>query len=577
MSPDMPEDTHFNVEEILSKSYVKGVRRNIDIPDVSVYETLRSTADRYGRNNAISFYGRDITYSELIGHVDSAASYLSGMGIGNGDRVNIMLPNIPQFVIMFYALMKIGAIVVQTNPMYSANEVRNELTDSGSRTLITMPEFALKVKQLHPEHLDRIITVRVSDFLPGIIRAVYRLGENRKVRELGTSAGIEYYSPGTEGRHLPAEDIDPAEHPAVFQYTGGTTGIPKAAVLTHRNLVANMTQIAEWLPRRFSEPVSYLSAIPFFHVYGMMTAMLLPVSSGSEIVLVPDPRNIDMILKTIHRKKPKLFPGIPAMYHSVINHPKVSKYNIGSIELCISGAAPLPVEIQKAFEAKTGAIILEGYGLSEASPVTNSNPAADGDLGGRRKIGSIGLPYPNTEERIVDKETGETDVPLGEVGELIIRGPQVMPYYWNNESETKNALRNGWLYTGDLARMDEDGYLYIVDRKKDMIIASGYNIFPREVEEVLYGHPDISEAAVVGVKHPHRGETVKAFIVPEKGKTLTADEVKTYCREYLAKYKIPKIVEFVDELPKSLVGKVLRRELRDEEPSVREMNLQNRK
>lgn len=554
-----------NIEKILSKSYVKGVKRKIKIPDISVFSTLRNTCEKFGGNTAISFYGNSVSYTELLSYVNSAGTFLKEQGIKKGDRVNIMLPNVPQFVIMFYALMQLGATVVQTNPMYSANEVKGELNDSGSRTVITMADFAVKLLKLHPDSLDKIIIVRVSDFLPGILRTLYKIGENRRVKELGISSCLVFYTPTASGKANPEEGISTSEHPAVFQYTGGTTGIPKAAFLTHHNLVANMSQITEWLPDRYTQPISYLCAIPFFHVYGMMTAMLLPVYHGSEMILVPDPRDINHILKTIHRMKPKVFPGIPAMYHSVINHPKVEKYDIGSIELCISGAAPLPAEIQETFEKKTGAIILEGYGLSEASPVTNSNPADPEDLGRLRKLGSIGLPYPNTEERIVDQDIGETDMPIGEVGELIIRGPQVMPHYWNNDAETKNALRNGWLYTGDLAKMDEQGYVYIVDRKKDMIIASGYNIFPREIEEILYKHPDVSEAAVVGVSDPHRGQTVKAFIVPVEGKTLTEQQIKDFCVDYLAKYKIPRIVEFRKELPKTLVGKVLRRELRDEE------------
>lgn len=565
----MDEEHLKELEKLFSRSYVKGVRRHIEIPSKSVYSTLSETCSKHGERNAISFYGRGISYKELKVRVNAAAAYLSDLGIAKGDRVNIMLPNVPYFIIMFYALMKLGAVVVQTNPLYSGPEVKSEMEDSGSKTIITMADFAVKLKALYPETLDKIIVVKVSDLLPGLLSALYKIGENKKIRELGRGPYILYYAHSDTAREIEEPEFDTEKHHAVFQYTGGTTGIPKAAVLTHRNLIANIYQVTEWLPDRFSQPISYLCAIPYFHVYGMMTAMLLPVSNGSEMLLVPDPRNLKLVLKTIHKMKPTIFPGIPAMYHSVINHPKVGKYDIGSIELCISGAAPLPAEIQEKFENKTGAIILEGYGLSEASPVTNSSPADPEDLGSRRKQGSIGLPYPNTEERIVDQETGETDVPLGEVGELIIRGPQVMPYYWNNEKETAIALRNGWLYTGDLAKMDEDGYIYIVDRKKDMIIASGYNIYPREVEEVLYKHPDISEAAVVGVNDPHRGQTVKAFIVPENGKTLDEKEIKNYCSEFLAKYKIPRIIEFTDELPKTLVGKVLRRELRDKEDKDR--------
>lgn len=561
-----------NIEKLLTRSYVKGVRRTIEIPETSIYSILKKTAADKGGNTAFSFFGRKFSYLELLEFVDSAASFLNSKGIGKGDRVNIMLPNIPQFVIMFYGLVKLGAVVVQTNPMYSTNELKNELIDSGSRTVITMADFASKAKPLYPDHLDRIIVVKPSDFLPAVIRSIYRISENRKLKQVGGSETGAMIFDAMEARpEVHEASLDPSSHPAVFQYTGGTTGIPKAAVLSHKNLVSNIYQITEWLPEKFTRSQTYLCAIPFFHVYGMMTAMLLPVFQGSEMILIADPRNTVQILKTIQKRKPEVFPGIPAMYHSVVNHAKSGKYDIGSIELCISGAAPLPQDVQEKFESSTGAIILEGYGLSEASPVTNINPADPVDLGSRRKLGSIGFPIPNTYERIVDQETGENDMPVGKVGELIIKGPQVMSGYWNNDRETSIALRNGWLYTGDLARMDKDGYVYIVDRKKDMIIASGYNIFPREVEEVLFKHPKISEAAVVGVKHEHRGETVKAFIVPMEGASLTEQEVKDFCVEYLAKYKIPKIIEFRKELPKTLVGKVLRRELRTEnEESDRE-------
>ncbi len=567
----MLENADEMIESLLAKSYVKGVRRTIDIPEVTLYSILENTAKEKGKNTAFSFFGNKFSYTQLLEHVDSAASFLKGLGIEKGSRINLMLPNIPQFVVMFFAIQKIGCTVVQTNPMYSTGEVRNELIDSGSRTVVTMSDFAGKITILHPDYIDRIIVVKPSDFLPPVLKRLYKLSEGRKLRQLSKSgSGIVIYDSAAGRKKVEQELIDPQEQAAVFQYTGGTTGIPKAAVLTHMNLVSNIYQITEWLPEKYRKSLTYLCSIPFFHVYGMMTAMLLPVFQGSEMILIADPRNTLQILKTINSRKPEVFPGIPAIYHSVINHAKRSKFDIASIELCISGAAPLPLDIQETFERETGATILEGYGLSEASPVTNINPADAEDLRKRRKTGSMGLPISNTLERIVDRETGTNDVAPGEVGELIIKGPQVMKGYWNNRAETENALRDGWLFTGDLARMDEDGYFYIVDRKKDMIIASGYNIYPREVEEVLFRHPDISEAAVVGEKHEHRGETVKAFIVPVKGKTLTEKDVKDYCSLHLAKYKIPRIIEFREELPKTLVGKVLRRELRSESEKGKE-------
>ena len=327
-------------------------------------------------------------------------------------------------------------------------------------------------------------------------------------------------------------------------------------------MLANANQLIEWFPEDFKEEISYLASIPYFHVYGMMTAMLTPLLQGSELIIIPDPRNQKMILKTIRKKKPTAFPGIPTMYHGIINYPRVEKYGIDNIKLCISGAMSLPQEIQKKFEDITGGTLVEGYGLSECSPVTNISPLQS-EYKSKRRQGSIGLPLPDTYEKIVDVNDGVTELPPGKEGELLIKGPQVMVGYWNRPEENKSTLIEGWLHTGDIARMDNDGYFYIVDRKKDLIIAGGYNIYPREVEEVLYENPKISDCAVIGIPHAHRGETVKAFIVP-LDKSLTEEEVKKYCREKLSVYKIPKIIEFWDSLPLTLVGKIDKKALREE-------------
>lgn len=354
-------------------------------------------------------------------------------------------------------------------------------------------------------------------------------------------------------------EIDPIEEVALLQYTGGTTGFPKAAMLTHRNLIANTLMCAHWMYRCQKGEEAILGVLPFFHVYGMTTIMNLSVMQAYKMILLPK-FDVETVLKTIEKQKPTLFPGAPTMYIALLNHPNLSKYDLSSIKVCISGSAPLPVEVQEKFEKITGGKLIEGYGLTEASPVTHSNFLWDGE----RIKGSIGVPWPDTDAKIISLETGQ-EANVNEIGELVVRGPQVMKGYWNQPFETDSVLRDDWLYTGDMGYMDEKGYFFIVDRKKDMIIASGYNIYPREVEEVLYEHPKVQEAVVVGVPHEYRGETVKAFIVLKEGEQCTEEELDEFMRNRLAAYKVPRIYEFRKELPKTAVGKILRRVLIEEE------------
>lgn len=551
-------------DSLLQKSYPDWAKRNIDIPDRTVHSILDESANKYGNNVAIDFLGNKITYRKLLEEVFSAQSFLSELGVKKGDRVSLMLPNIPQFIIFFFALLRSGATIVQTNPIYSKHELEYQLTDAGADLVIVLDDFADKVQMLHPKIVKKIVIVRVEDYLPGVLGALYSLSRRIKKTKpiLPRGTHIFTYSGKSKAVELPETKVAPEDQVALLQYTGGTTGIPKGAMLTHHNLISNLHQIQEWIPEEFREEIKFLASIPYFHVYGMMSAMLLPLLQGSTIILVPDPRDITMTVKSIHKHAPTSFPGVPAMYHAVVNYPNVQKYKINSIKLCLSGASSLPDELQKKFETQFGTRLSEGYGLSETSPVANINPIGVTDpVKGRLRIGSVGLAVPNTYERIVDSETGTRDLPVGEIGELVINGPQVMKGYWNNQQETDKALRDGWLHTGDLARMDEDGYVYIVDRKKDLIIAGGYNIYPREVEEVLYKHPAVLDAAVVGVKDEYRGESVKAFLVVKKGDNVKPEEIMEFCRAYLAPYKIPRFVEFRDELPKTMVGKVLRREL----------------
>ena len=542
--------------------YEREVPSHIDYPVIPITKFYQDAACDYPNNTSMIFYGRRITYREGWDSIRALATALHKLGIKKGDRVSIYLPNSPQFVISFYAILKLGAIVVQTNPMYVPRELEHILNDSEAETIITLDLLYDRVKQVKDKtRLKRIIVTSIRDFLPPHLRLLYPLkfiGKKKPKIEYGDGVYrfTDLLATRPEKIHV---DIDPKEDVALFQYTGGTTGISKAAMLTHYNLVANTMQAVHWLSDRQEGGEVLLAVLPFFHVYGMTVGMNFAIYLASTLILVPR-FDVKEIVKLIQKYRVTLFPGAPTIYIAVINYKDVKKYDLSSIKACISGSAPLPVKVKEDFERLTGAKLVEGYGLSEASPVTHCNP-----IYGLNKPGSIGIPFPDTDAKIVDIETGEKEMPVGEPGELIVKGPQVMKGYWNMPEETARVLRNGWLYTGDIARMDKDGYFYIVDRKKEMIIASGYNIYPREIEEVLYKHPKIKEAAVIGVPSGYRGETVKAFVVLREGETATEEEIKQYCRENLARYKVPEFIEFRKELPKSAVGKVLKRVLLEEE------------
>ncbi|WP_374711303.1 long-chain-fatty-acid--CoA ligase [Symbiobacterium terraclitae] len=543
------------------RAYPEEVSPTLTIEDVALYDFLRQSAERYGDATATVFYGARLSYRQLYEQARRVAGGLINLGVKKGDRVAIMLPNCPQAVIAYYGALMAGAVVVQVNPLYMPRELKHQVGDSGARVMIAIDLAYPKVSQLA---LEQVIYTGLQDYMPAPVRWIAPL--KLKPPRIAYRKGVMPWSALVAAPPITVPvPVTPAEDLALLQYTGATTGLPKGCMLTHRNLVANVMQTEAWLYRAKRGPeLVTLAALPFFHVYGMTTLMNFTIRMGGTMVLQPkfEPREA---LKLIQRYRPSIFPGAPTMYVGINHLPDVQRYRLDSIEACISGAAPLPVEVQTTFERLTGGRLVEGYGLTEASPVTHANP-----IWGRRKEGSIGLPWPETECRIVDPETGE-DVPVGEVGELLIRGPQVMKGYWNQPEATAEALRDGWLHTGDMARMDEEGYFYIADRKKDLIIAGGFNIYPREVEEVLYLHRGIKEAAVVGVPHEYRGETVKAYIVPREGYTLDPAEIMEFCRQHLAAYKIPRIIEFREELPKSIVGKVLRRVLLEEEQGRKEV------
>ncbi|MGQ9584843.1 MAG: long-chain-fatty-acid--CoA ligase [Anaerolineae bacterium] len=545
--------------------YDQGVPATIDYPQVPLDQNLTTSASKFPDNPAIIFFNRKLTYRELNDLVDRFAAGLQQLGVKKGDRVAVHLPNCPQFPIAYYGILRAGAIVVPCNPLYVARELEHQIADSGAEVIVTLSSFYKTVNSIRQAAgLKHVIVAKIKEYFPPLLSLLFTLLKEKKEGHFADITGhanttwFQDFLQSAPPKPKPVE-VTPGDT-GVLMYTGGTTGVPKGAQLTHRNLMANALQTRAWVADVREGREIVLTALPLFHSYGMTTCMNLAIAVASAMLLIPNPRDIKNILGNINKHQPTLFPGVPTMYVAINNYPEIAKYNVRSIRACISGAAPLPAEVQTRFQELTGAKLVEGYGLSEATPVTHANP-----IYGKNKIGTIGLPFPDTEAKIVDLETGEKDLPVGEIGELVVRGPQVMKGYWNMPTETANVLRDGWLFTGDIAKMDEEGYFAIVDRKKDMIIAGGFNIYPRDIEEVLYEHPKVKEAVAAGVPDEYRGETVKVYIVLKEGETATEEEIIEYCRQNLAKYKVPRLVEFRKELPKTMVGKILRRALVEEE------------
>ncbi|MBU8905652.1 long-chain-fatty-acid--CoA ligase [Desertibacillus haloalkaliphilus] len=518
------------------KHVAEGNPKEVNIPIQSLQQLLKQSVEKYRENIAITFYNKTYTYGQLHTAIEKVASSFVKLGIKKGDRVAIMLPNCPQYPISYYAALQCGATVVQVNPMYKAEELNHILKDSGASSII------------------------VYDQLLPLVTSIKEQTQVREVIDVSFDQPCRFNTLiQDEGDQSPVVEINPKEDIAVLQYTGGTTGRSKGAMLTHYNIVANTMQSAATskIKTKVGEE-RVLTISPLFHVYGMTSGMNLTFYNGGNLILLPK-FEIEQVLETIERLKPTGFPGVPTMYIALLNYAKERQVDLSCLSSCISGSAPLPLNVLHEFKEATGAPIAEGYGLSEASPVTHRNPVA-----GLQKPGSIGIPIPNTDAKIVDRETGKQDLAIGEVGELVIKGPQIMKGYWQLPEETNNTLRDGWLYTGDLAKMDEDGFFYIVGRKKEMIIASGFNVYPIEIEEVLYAHPQVLEAAVFGVPDPYRGETIQASIVLKEGESLSEEEITAYCRKRLAAYKVPKVIQFLPELPKSAVGKILKRKLQEQ-------------
>jgi long-chain acyl-CoA synthetase len=547
------------------RNYPDEIPATLNYTNAPVQDYLKNAAKEFSTKTAIHFMGREMNYQELYADARKVAAYLQEVGIQKGDRVAIMLPNCPQAVISYYGVLMAGGIVVQTNPLYMERELEYQMKDSGAKMIVTLDILFPRVTKVMPQtDLQHVVVTAIKDFLPFPKNLIYPFIQKKQT---GLSVQVKH-----EGNfHLLTEILKRPQGPikehvfnfaedlALLQYTGGTTGFPKGVMLTHQNLVSNASMCQAWLYKCKKGQEVVLGLLPFFHVYGMTTVLILSVMQGYKMVLLPK-FDMDTVLKTIQKQRPTLFPGAPTMYIGLLNHPDLKKYDLSSIDSCISGSAPLPVEVQQKFEEVTGGKLVEGYGLTESSPVTHANFLWDQP----RVKGSIGVPWPDTDAAIFSMETGE-QLPSGEVGEICVKGPQVMKGYWNRPEDTAQTLKDGWLLTGDLGYMDENGYFYVVDRKKDMIIAGGYNIYPREIEEVLYEHPDIAEAVVAGIPDPYRGETVKAYVVLKEGSDVTDKQLNEFARKNLAAYKVPRYYEFRKELPKTAVGKILRRTLVEEE------------
>jgi long-chain acyl-CoA synthetase len=553
-------------ERIWHRSYDAGVPTSLRFQDLSVVDFLAASASTMPDATALIFMNARLSYRELKNEVDQFATALARLGAGKDTRIAIQLPNLPQTVIAYFATLTLGAQAVMTNPLYVEREIEHQWNDAGCTIAVLMDFlFAGRVRAIRdrlpvrdyviasiPEYLrfplNMIAPFKLRKAKPPLFAKVPPERGVHRMRDL-----IRATPPTLPRVALSLDDI------AVLQYTGGTTGISKGAMLTHRNLSCNVQQMAAWFPALGHGSEVFLACLPFFHVFGLTVSMNFPVAMGAAMVLVPNPRDIPAIMKGIAKHRVTVFPGVPAMYNAINNKADAASVDLTSVKVCVSGSAPLPGAVAERFEQLTGSRIAEGFGLTETSPVTHCNP-----IQGQRKIGSIGIPLPETDAAVMSLESAD-ELPPGQEGELVLRGPQVMKGYWNRNDETAAMLRDGWLHSGDIARMDEDGYFYIVGRRKDMILASGYNVYPDEIDAVLVAHPAVLEAASIGVPDEKRGETVKSFVVLKPGCSATAAELLEHCRRELAAYKVPRAIEFMPELPKTSALKVLRRELRDQE------------
>ncbi|ACL06318.1 Long-chain-fatty-acid CoA ligase (AMP-forming) [Desulfatibacillum aliphaticivorans] len=550
-----------------TKHYEPEVVPELKFENRTIMDYLGQSFSDFPNNAALVFQGYKLSFAGLKDMVDRFASALSGFGIEKGDAVAILLPNSIPCVAAYYAILKIGGVVVMNNPLYSDRELSHQFNDSGAKALITLDLLANRMIDLRPmTRVRQIVYTSMGDYLPFPKNLLFPLIGKKKGLAADVKQASDVYkwkelisgsSPASVQADLDLDDL------AMFQYTGGTTGVSKGVMLTHGNLSRQFQQVRAWFNGFDRGKEVMLGALPFFHVFGLTTSMNMAACQGWTNVLVPKPQ-AEPLLDAISKFKPTFAPLVPTMYIGMLSDPRIKTTDLTSISACFSGSAPLPVEVIKEFEKITGATIVEGFGMTESSPVTHINP-----LRGTRKPGSIGIPIPNTDAKIVDLETGDNELPQGESGELIIRGPQVMKGYWNRMDDTAETIRDGWLYTGDIAKMDDDGYFYIVDRKKDMILSGGYNVYPRDIDEVYYLNDKVQEVCTVGIPHPSRGEAAKVFIVLKEGVKATEKEMLDFVKDRLAKYKWPVEIEFRTELPKTNVGKILRKDLRAEEMAKR--------
>lgn len=547
------------------RHYDYDVPTTIRYPQVPAHQLMQVSVNAYPDKAALNFYGTETTFWELREQILRMANALGGLGVQKGERVGLHLPTCPQYVITYHAVLSLGAIVVNLNPMYTTQELKALAQNTGITTLITFDMVLDYIRPLcQAVEIPRVIVTKITDFIDGFGKSTSE--------ELELEKGWHHFSLLLEGcseKRVPRVEIAPTD-PALIQFTGGTTGIPKGAVLTHANLVAATLQVSLWggNTTKLTPPErrSVLAVLPYFHVYGTVVVMSWALFNTATQILVPRFELDEFMGILAGFEEISFFPSVPTMINAIINHPKAPELNLDrKLGLLNSGAAPMPVELIDQI-TDMGIFYGEGWGMSETTSLGISNPIL-----GLSKVGGIGIPWPDTDVRLMDVEEGKEEVPQGEPGEIVIKSPLVMQGYWNNPEETAGQLKDGWLYTGDIAVRDEDDYFFIVDRKKDMIIAGGFNIYPREIDEALYEHPKIQDAVTIGIPDEYRGETVKAFVVPKEGETLTEEEIFDFCKDKLAAYKRPKFVEFRDSLPKSAVGKILRKELRAEEEAKRKM------
>ena len=552
-----------------TRHYDPGIPAMLRYPDVPLQALLDDAAESYPNATATIFFNAKRTYRSISEDAWRFANGLRRVGVKKGDRVALVLPNTPQFVVAFYGALRAGAVLVCCNPRYTAAELQHQLADAGATVVVVLSRLYPLVNAARPgTAVERVIVTNIKEEMPPVLRLLFTVAKEKKDghrQPFAGDAGALAFREVLAARPEPFDAGVRADDLALLQYTGGTTGVSKGAMLSHRALVANTLQCRAWFTNMRDGEGAAMAVMPFFHVYGLTVVMSLSVQGAEAMILEPQ-LELEHLLKDIQRHRPRMFSGAPIIYNAINNSPLTKKYDLRSIEACVSGSAPLLTETHRRFVELTGAKLVEGYGLTEAAPVTHCNPLF-GE--GKQKVGSIGVPFPDVEAKIVDLDAGEREMAIGEPGELILRGPQLMDGYYHQPEETAQALRGGWLYTGDIATVDADGYFAIVDRKKEMIIVSGFKVYPRDVEEVLVAHPAVTDAAVIGIPHPTKGEEVKAYVVLRPGGEATADEIIAHCRKTLADFKVPRQVEFRASLPHTVVGKTLRKELAAEEQAKR--------